>query len=314
MATVVSCTLDRETASASVDERNRGTYQLRWIVKTNGKMSSRAVAQGALTASPHPLPSQWATFAYQGDTDPYSYARPYLVTPDPKSVVLYYIDVTYSPLEPGEAPGIANVTPTLRPAIADWDTEVYTDYVDRDISGNEIVNKCGKRYDDPIEVERTRGVLVVEFNVATLAAVIAHNLTFELATNSSGFTIFGTAIGERQAFCRSVQSQRQQTEGGTIYYTEIYRIVFKKPGETWLRGIAERGFQHFKKDDHGNFERAPNNDKQLFDGTDADDGGIEYAEPVRLAADGTKLPDDEPGIFTDWFIEKEANFNNLPFL
>lgn len=332
MPQVIRCALDRETAPAEFDERNRGTYSLRYIVTTTGRMSSREVANQATDEDigPHPLPKLWDTFKYLDDEDPYSYARHFLIEPvagfigeagsEPKKYHIYHADVQFRPLKPGESPGTFNSDPMSRPAELSWDSEEHTAYYYKDRFGKDIINCMGWQYEDPTEIVETRGVLVVRCNVETLSEVIDHTTKFQMTTNSAPFKVGGELIGRRQALCRTVASERLQNERQKTFYTEIYRIAFKKIGEavpTWDEDLLERGFAYWKRvdplnpdspyvdknDGSKNFIRVENG-RALFDAG---------ATPARLKADGTLLEVGQPGVFTKWECLAQSDFTQMPF-
>jgi hypothetical protein len=305
---VVSCTLMREVSGdAQADEMNRGRYQLRYQIVTNSLMGPNAVANAALLAAPHPLPSLWSTYSYQGSTDSLSYARSYDVKHDPKSNSLWYITVQYEPPEPGEwpisggAPIKSEPVPWNRDPVLWWDREVYTSIENHDKDDKAIVNKCSVFYEDIIELDKPRGVLVIEFNVQTLAEVIAYTREFDQAVNSVTWTAMGTP--PRMALCREVASGPPQAEHGYSFFHLAFRIVFSDDGATWDYRMPEMGEFHWKKNTVGEYILDEGN-RQRFRPAG---GGL-----VALAADGTRLDDGQDIIFTEWRIRREVDFNQLP--
>lgn len=306
---VTSCTLDRTTRSASVDELNIGTYTLRYIVETNSTMGPQGVTNGALVASPNPLPSQWQTYSYQGDTDALSYARDYQIDGDDKVLNRWYITVTFRPPESGEgsltvggAPVNSVTNPISREPVIWWDREVTTEPVLKDKDGKAVVNKCKDLYPDAIEIERPRGVLVAEFNVATLAEVFYACRKFDGTVNSITWTVGGASIPPRVALCREVSASPPQTEHGYVYFHLVFRFVFAEDGGTWDYGITEMGQFHWTKTGTEydlipltGHRKVTNAQKNIF-----------------LADDGTRQDDDEDAIVTQWRIRKEVDFNELP--
>lgn len=319
MATVQSCAYDVTTASASFDEHNLGTYEIGFIVTTDGSMGPQSVANGALTSSPHPLPSLWSTYSYQGDTDNYSWARDYKVTRDKDSRKLYYITVTYRPVEPGEGskesgsdPVAKEPNPVNRETVVWWDREVYTQIAIRDKGGTAILNKCQDYYQEPREIEHTRGVLVVEKNVATLAQAITLSRTYDGTVNStvwggvSGSFLGTTTIPARAALCREVSCSPPITEAGYVYYHLVFRFALKDLGDTWDERFLESGQFHWTKKANGTYDligTPPNVQRAVTDAKMI----------VRLAEDGTRLPYDQASIYTDWRVRREVDFNQLPF-
>ena len=77
----------------------------------------------------------------------------------------------------------ANPIPTLRPPTYRFSGERYTEYVTRDILGEQIQNAAGEPY-DPTGIERTRLVLTVQRNIGFLFFNPLVIETFVYATNS----------------------------------------------------------------------------------------------------------------------------------
>ncbi len=306
---VTSCALDRHP-HATVDEINIGTYTLRYIVQTNSTMGPQQVTLGALSSSPHPLPSLWQTYSYSGDTDSLSYARDYDIDSDPKSLNLWYITVTFKPPESGEgsrtsgsAPIMSVTNPITREAVVWWDREVTTINVLKDVDNKAIVNKCKDLYPDTVEIERPRGVLVAEFNVATLAEVVYACRQFDGAVNSTPWTVGGSTVPARAALCREVSASPPQREpSGLVFFHLIFRIVFAEDGATWDHPITEMGQYHWTKTGEA-YDLIPITGHRKV--TNAQ-------KIVFLAEDGTRQSDDADAIITNWRIRREVNFNVLP--
>lgn len=314
---VVSCKYDRNGATGESDDRDRNSYTLRFKVEVDSDMAPPHIAQACLSASALgddnvSIPATWSAYNYKGWVDSNSFARHYKVSPwveDSKR--FWFIDVQYLPLQPNEPPGIENTNPLLRPAMFWMDREVFTRVVDKDIFGKQIVNKCGRVYDEPLEQEETRCVLVVEWNVATIQEVIDENRNFENKVNSA--TWFG--VPAREALCREVTSGPILNENGVTYYRLTYRFAIKEskgaptdPETKWDREILERGYQHFEKDRDGNIILETDGITKKL----APKNG--YPEPVLLDTDGTRLPDGQTGKFTAWQTRRPANFNDLAFM
>lgn len=306
---VTSCVYrEIQPSGGSVDERNRGVYVVGFDVYTNSTMGQKTVIIGAIATGPNALPTLWATYAFGGvESDTWSYLRQ--ITPRHVANIeggqKWEIDAQYRPLAPGEtSDSVKDVNPLLRPASFWWETEVFTRVVEKDVFGNKIVNKAGTQYDVPLEQEETRGVLVASWNVSTLADAISLNRTYENHINSAGF--LGAPVNT--VLCRQMGSTPQQTEAGNTYFTMRARFAFKENGETWLRGVLERGYYFLEVDELGQavtepLPGNPNLTRQKLTKTDGD--------ALLLDNDGTLLPDNQVGIFTDWQTRRSANFNNI---
>ena len=317
---VIECALDRTNRKAQLDELNIGTYTLRYQVLTDSVMGAQGVYAGAISSSPHPLPVQWSTFSYQSDSDSLSFARDYDFDGDPQNLKRWWVTVTWSPLGKGEnsdstgtspSPIMAEPTPVLRQPVIWWDREVTTEHVTKDYTHKDIVNKVKDLYPDDIEIERPRGIMVVEFNVATLREVIYYCRRFDGAVNSVAWTMHGKAnppIPKRAALCREVSSGSIQSEHGYTFYHLVFRFVFaeeegsEKPEyATWDYPLFERGYMHWTKKAGEYEETLPGMRKRTFS-----------QSLVSLNADGTRRPDDQDSIVTLWRIRREVDFNELP--
>src|SRR5262245_57347828 len=109
MPSVTSCTLQRVQPASSWDNLFRGTFTLKYDIKTDGLLGHKAVMNGATSASPHALPSFGATYSYQGDTDSAAFAQSFSCEPkfDEKSQVHYVATVVFSPLPDDQDDGVS---------------------------------------------------------------------------------------------------------------------------------------------------------------------------------------------------------------
>jgi hypothetical protein len=314
MPSVTSCTLLRNPESASWDGENRGTYTLRYRIETDGILGPKAMRAGAQTASPHAFPSYGSTYSYQGDTDADSYAMSFSIQSENEQQTKHIGTVTFQP-PPDEDVTIFEPNPFLRSPTVWADQEVFTRIIESDYAGNAIVNKCNFQYDTTVEKEDARGVLVIEFNVATIGEVIQYQRFLRRAVNQTAWTILGQTIAPRNAIARAVVGSPPITQGAYTYYRLAFRFAFADIGYNWDEPILERGYKYFVKtgDDFVTIGDPPQ--KKLFPASDATNPGdrIDLVEPCLLTAEGTKLPDGEIGIFTDWRINREVDFNLLPF-
>ena len=262
---VTACHYDRRKCSGQSDEAGMGIYTLGWIVETNSTMGPNAVLQGAQLISGggnHPVPTRWTSYSYSGDSDGLSYARDFQVEVDPQALSLWYITVTYRPPASGEGSQTAGGTPINavanpfnRAAVMWWDREVFTYEALHDKDGKPIVNKCQDYYPEPVELEATRGVLVVEKNVSSLAQVRSLSETYDNAVNSLGWNIQNQFFcNSRQALCREVSSGPPQTENGYVFFPVSLRFALQPVGKKWDVRKAEYGQFHWSKKSDGSYD------------------------------------------------------------
>jgi hypothetical protein len=308
---VISCTLTRMQLPTTVDELNRGTYQLKYEVVTNSLMGHQDLTNDAQSTGPDMLPSLGATYSFQGDADASSYARAFAIESREGHQFRYLISVTYGPSEGEDPPFVQN--PVLRPPIVWADRETFTRIIERDNMGKAIANKCFRQYDLMPELEDTHGVLVIEFNVGTLERVVEMQRFLRFAVNATPWTFRGVTFPSRTVLARECSSGPALTQGAFTWYRITCRFVLADGtgsltvlgGKNWDIPILERGYQHFKAN--------PFNPGELIKDADGNNELFQEAEPHNLADNGTKLPDGVNGIFTSWQVYREVDFNLLPF-
>lgn len=307
MASIISCNRIRGSVSANTDELGMGVYKVRYLVQTDGVMGPKSLLQAAWAASPDAVPQYWTSYSYLTDVDYYSFVRDYEIESDEHTTTKYYITVTYRPLDKGEGsqdvggdPINKPANPVNREAVMWWDREVYTSIALRDKDGKAIVNKCQDYYPEDIELEQTRGVLVIEKNYATLGEVIDLSTAYDGTVNSTAWTVAGRTAAARTALCREVSSGAAETEQGYVFFHVVFRFAFR--ATTWDEPKVECGQFHWTKTG-GEYDMS-NGHRRI---TDAQ-------KIVPLNTDGTRLADGEDFITTNWRVRREANFNALGFV
>lgn len=316
---VTSCTLDRNTRKATVDELNIGTYTLRYIVETDSTMGPIGVTNGALASSPHPLPSQWTSYSYQGDADPLSFAREYDIEGDPGVLRRWYITVSFRPLDKGEgaitedgspSPIMAQPNPVERKPVMWWDRQAVSETFTTDIFGKAIVNKCKDLYPDEVQLDISYSILVVEFNVETLNQVFDITRAYDGAVNKTEWDFGGYTFPPRTVLIKEVCSGPPQTEQGYTFFHIVMRIAFGADPSTleegqsddakWDYPITEMGQYHWTKT-AGEYDVVGSSRKI----TDA-------GKYIFLDSDGTRKDDTEDAVTTRWRIRREVDFSPLP--
>lgn len=290
---VTSCTLNgRLCGDAEFDQRNLGTYQLYWNITTNSHMSGKAVANGALSGSPHPLPTLWSTYSYLGEDDDYAYLRKLTIKKRSKRSLYHWLATgTYTPLAPGEVHATSNgfnaSNPIDRPPVWEGDGEVYTKLIEVDQAGDAIVNPAGKPYNPTLEREEARCIVVATKNYATLTAALDVMQAMTNAVNSAAWQ--GRAI--RNVWCQEARPHAHQTEGDKTYYPVSFRFALKEDDGVWDDKILQQGFGYL----------TTANDESTYTEVDG-------PEPVLLDNDGTKLAAGVAGKFATHRTLREVNF------
>ena len=245
------------------------------------------------------MPAKYSTFSYQGDADAYSYQLRASIKSLYKRDSNYHWLITayYSPLDESRTtfknPDDFQANPLLRPTSWWWDREVYTENLTKDKDGKPLLNTANQPFDETIEQEATRGVLVAEKNVATLNQVIATNYTFENSVNQTTWNYSNAQTGDsfsappRSVLCREASSGQVIVEGAYRYYRLTMRFAIQQAatasdplGGTWDRFLLNTGFKA-KDPNNLNAPAQPVLRK-----------GKQVSEPVLLKQDGSDAEDD----------------------
>lgn len=314
---VLTCELDRTTSDLGSYETDlvngvAGTYTVRYNVTTASACGPPSIMLNGVSASPNPLPSLWATYSYQGDTDPYSFAKSFKFERDAKSKTRYYVTVTYKPAEPGEIPDYVNTAtangspiksepnPFLRSPVYWWDREMTTVLVNTDANGYAIRGYNNDRYEDLLELDYPRSILVIEFPVHSNNEFIALDQKYNHAVNSTAWTFKLVSYPPRTVLCKDVSCSPIIEEGSYRYYTVTMRFAFAPQSKTWDIPVPEMGRSYYTKT-NGVY--------------DVDSSGFKVRKVVDfnvpLEADGTRRTDDQPVLITNVRAYREYDFNQL---
>jgi len=317
---VVFCQLDDEgwtqmgtvkVGEASTD-MNAGSYQKRYKIGTStmhGPQSLISLGQAA------GLPALWSTYSLAGDTDTYSYARSYTIERVPKTTYLYFVTVNYEPASEGEmgdpalgltTPIMAQRNPLIRKPVIWWDREVFTHTAQTQYDGKALTNPVNGLYDDLVESERSRAVMVVEWNVQYGYSIAEYTERWDQAVNNSGWTFLGKTYDPRQVVVREVSSGKVVTEGSYNYYKARMRLAIAAKNETWDEPIPQLARHYFTKSSSASFDEEPGQ-AGVYKRTAAPD-------LVPVNDDGTRRPDNQPILVRKVRARKEENFTQLPFV
>ena len=335
------------TFSAQVDDRARATYTQKFLVVTNDHRGAAYIINAAqIFAGDLQVPGLWDTYAYPKNATPtevdeWSFCR--AITAQKEADISgggekWIVTTTHRPLDDGEKEEDKAVLPWDRPAQISWDREVFREEVEfsdtkpefskskltrsgrdktgavSDIEGPwEIVNTAGGLYEDPLEVPKTRGVLVISKNVQSLAEVISFSTLCDNAINKTNWNVGGFVCLARHAICREVRASDIKTEGDNQFYTVVFRIAIAELNHPFVVPKVERG-RTWKAQEVIDGETVPLLDKEPpFHQIYLSDENGEYQ---YLDENGYRLSKErvEEGDFvvTEWPIYKEISFAGIP--
>lgn len=311
---IISCNYDRTTpdlGTFKVEKGNGqvGSYKLRYNIMMAGISGPMNVWTQAQTGSPDPAPKMWDTYSFQGDTDAHSFCKSVAVDRDPKHNYRYYLTATFEPCEPGEIPDgggspiMSVVNPVLRKPVYWWDREIASRVEAVDQSGRAIRNAANNLYEELVEHERARGLLVVQWNLSTIDELVDLSREYDQAVNSHSWSWKERVFPDRTVMVRSICGGTCKTEGAYTYYPVSMRLAFADVGQTWDVWKPEMGQTHFVRDGTGAYVSTG------FFRQRVDAGSI-----VPLNPDGTRREDGAEPVVTPWRVRREADFSSLPFI
>ena len=246
------------------------------------------------------------------------------------------IVANYRPKETNESDSDAATTPVDRPAKVTFDRETFREEVQHgtpslppasageeggtprqaseDGGEVEIRTTAGGLYESPVEVIRTRSVIVVTYNVGDLKVASDAVTKYQGSINTEGYTIHTKPGGDAKdtiqvaagtGLTREVVVSEQQTEGSHSFYRVTFRIAVEP--ERWIHRAVERGRQHIQ---HGEGSDESGNP------TPADI--IQESEYVTLNRDGSIVEIDDDGnlpatVTTEWVVYRQVNYSGLPW-
>lgn len=340
-------------SSASFDRYNRGTYAVEWRVRSDVVLGDKQLINAALFPTQYrgdkpgfvadppagselniALPNFGEDYDLRGvyanitidstpiaEYDPYSYAQSYRIKKRDESLKFALIEVTYTPLEPGDSKArrqsYAAATPSSPAPTLPWrrgpvwtsSDHTYTRIVDKDASGSPIVNAAGKSFDRPPTIQESEPVLIAQFNVERLDYVLALQNTYPNRVNSAAWdltirsasadagTTYPLSFPARTARCLYVRPGPEATEGDRSFYPTTAAFAIKS--STWDLEILNEGYGYLESAG-GAYKKA----------TDSD--GAVVSEPDLLAADGTKLAPGVVGNFITVQAYAETDFGANP--
>lgn len=292
---VLFCKRMRQNATLSVDNKFRRTYKHDFHIQTDSASDYQPeVYNGAISASPDPLPQPWSLYEGYGSgtavDDNFSTVQGIELKRkiDGEGCHFDWIaTVTWSPPEPGSTSSDPpTINPLDRPIKYSMEWANYTRLVDKDIFGEPIVNSAGDGFDPPIEIDDARPVLVAVKNMWPLEDIIALSLAYKNAVNTD--TFFDATA--RKAKVESIVSGQIMEENGIQFYAVTFRIQFNH--EKWDIHLVDRGTQVLVADNvgtgfHKEFPRIPAGQANAGDPIDI----------VNLNADGTQRAQGQVALF-----------------
>lgn len=316
---VISCKRARTSPTLKTDKQGRATLTVVWNVETSdptdGPISVLNGARNIDGGDNDPVPPRGSGYAWPGETFGGVLLLEYDVQRrhDDRNRNLWTITATYSVPDPGQSPNEDRGDATTIPIKYRLEHVSFTEVVEEDKDGQPIVNAAEQEFDEPLEQEQSRLVLVAEkiflsaqppaqLAIDALLSIVALNRTFKHTVNDATFL----GAGPREWFCHTIPASDMTIDGnGIAYRTATIRLELNP--KKWDRKVLNRGFKHYKTAADKTLLQATTTMVQQ-DGTEIK---VPTNEPVLLAADGTRLPDGQLGNFITFRVRRETDFDQL---
>lgn len=305
---MATCNLARGSRSATLSIPGQNTYVVEYKAEVDSKeWGAKKVVETCqlLTAPNDPLPLIHSTYDVgDGYEDEGAFCLSLSLSRETGNQTVWNIVANYGPLPPGRQVGDEVSNPILRPIKYWLEFETITEQVTEawnvtalpnrlaDTLGP-VVNAAGREFDETLFQEVSQVVLVAQQNYATLQDIYDINATFDRTLNND--TFFGRPKGH--AAFRGIECGLIQSENGTTYYTGTIRVLLSRTPLT--RKVVNQGWSYF--------EAA--GDTELIEAVDKN--GERVSEPVLLATNGTKLPDNQVGNMIEYRTKPYVNYSGL---
>jgi hypothetical protein len=290
----------------------KATYTVTYRIKTDDPTNTgRQACDGAVSASPDPLPVPYQTFSLNGDSDANAVAKSFRTNRQDITNARCYHEVTveFGP-EDSDKQWDNRDDPTTRPVRIEAYGEEVEEIVEEgwneeELSGlgvdgapdtlGAIVNAAGKEPGSPITKKRLIPGLRFKINVPDLATGVGLRADYLHKLNDAPF--YDASIG--CAFVSNIDIGPEQTGGGSSYREVTFDILNDENG--FSIPLVNRGYEFLNA----------SGDLQLAREDDTDMRSKLVSEPINLELDGTRTPAGERGTVINWRIYDFADFSGM---
>jgi len=264
---------------------NGGTWSQgrEWLVQTDSKTDREAVV-GTATGLPtygevHPAPvnASMPTYAKEITYEPF------------EGPLAWLVKVQYHSARE------LNNDPVDDEILVSWTSEIYTEAIFEDTSGNAILNSAGDYFIDPTPTrEASQLIAKIKANVLSVPTWV---ITAQNAVNNGPITIGGLVIATGLARIQRLDISERKKRGTIAFYELSFEVHIKREG--WHLEPLDAGFR-------------------VLEGGVAvqarDDNQDEVTTPVPLNGSGGLLNPATPAtaVFGDFTIYQEIDLTSLP--
>ena len=180
--------------------------------------------------------------------------------------------------------------PVLRLPVIEYDHQVTSEQIDKDINDQPLQVSSGEPLDPPLNEEKSDRVIRYTFYTYSYSSSTA--AAFNEHVNDGTYAGFPAGTVKIGKFAGTMESI-----GGYVFYRVIVELVVRE--QTWKRRCLDQGF------------------RQLTTGTPGfkailDDEKNPVTEPVKLDGTGKVLAAEAPPYWHLFETKESANFNSLP--
>jgi len=217
-------------------------YKVRWWVDTNDiNEGVLTVWTNGLTASPNPLPDQYAVYNYFGNADLNAFAKTFSFRRlnATQKATRWLVEVDFIPLDKQKGedgnPPVSN--PLNRPA--SWWMEGQSKQIPLGQAKNlealaarpantfgPVVNAVEEEFDDPLSTEKATQVWVAQKNVATFQTLVNEHGSYHNRVNSN---VIWTKPAGTVKFV-GVTAGQATKENDVVFRSATYRFLYDPDG------------------------------------------------------------------------------------
>jgi len=199
----------------------------------------------------------------------------------------------------GESP--SETSPEFDPAVIEWSTENFQIPIEKDTTGQAIVNSAGDPFDPLPTKDEIRVVCTISYNSLSVPVEV---LNFPNRVNGSAITIDGLSVPEGEAKCTGVRVGGLQQRNGEFYRNVQFSFAIISGG--WDLSILDQGFR----------EREPrtNDLVNIVNDGDQSGDGAAITSPALLDGAGHKIDDPNPAdaVFLPFSVYGSIDFTVIP--
>lgn len=227
MSTLGFTVVEIEGTSGRIDIQYKRYYTRKFLVTATQPIGPATARQALQTYQNVGIGAYYKTPL---ESDEFAWVTSIAEEMQNKDSYSYILTVEYGPFDPRIVEN-----PLNRPLDISWDGEVYQEYYDVDVEGNNVVNSAGDPFDPPAQRDRSRSTMTIVRNEASFD----QNTADALADCVNSDIFMGAQPGNAKVMPISAKCVFDPIAG--LYWTVTYKFAFNKNG--WQASILDAGLR-----------------------------------------------------------------------